>query len=162
MSSLLPQETVVEVCLELVRKSFCFQFWEVVYCQGLERSMAAGRHSAGNHCYFQRMLQACEVMGGCAWAIAWQIWKEKYWSSWRALWAEAKVFDARHLHHSLFCRVPIHALAQVASSLAGGYFCHAFRWLAVKEAFASWVSAPREAFPLEPRACQEMPASFLV
>lgn len=26
--------------------------------------------------------------------IAWQIWKEKYWSSWRALWAEAKVFDA--------------------------------------------------------------------
>ena len=34
---LLPQETVVEVCLELVRKSFCFQFWEVVYCQGLQK-----------------------------------------------------------------------------------------------------------------------------
>ena len=28
----------------------------------------------------------------------------------------AKVFDAHHLHHSLFCLVPIHALAQVASS----------------------------------------------
>lgn len=43
---------------------------------------------------FQRTLQAYEVQGGCAWAMAWWIWKGKYWSSWRALWAEAKVFDA--------------------------------------------------------------------
>lgn len=36
-------------------------------------------------------------------------------------------------------------LAQVASSLAGGYFCHASPWLEVKEASVSWVNAPREA-----------------
>lgn len=40
-------------------------------------------------------------------------------------------------------------LAQMASSLAEGYFCHVFPWLVVKEAFASWVNAPREACRVE-------------
>lgn len=64
MNSHLPQGMVAEVCLELVRKSSCLRFWEVVCCSGLERSMAAGRHSAENYCYFLRRLRVCESVGG--------------------------------------------------------------------------------------------------
>lgn len=40
-------------------------------------------------------------------------------------------------------------LAQVASSLAGGCFFHAFPWSVAKEASVSWVDAPREACRVE-------------
>lgn len=53
-------------------------------------------------------------------------------------------------------------LAQVASSPVGGCFFHVFPWSVVKEAFEPWVNAPREAFPLELRACQKTVVSFLV
>lgn len=33
----LPQGMVAEVCLELVRKSSCLRFWEVVCCSGLQK-----------------------------------------------------------------------------------------------------------------------------
>ena len=40
-------------------------------------------------------------------------------------------------------------LAQVASSLAGGYFCRISPWWVVKEALVSWVNAPRAACRIE-------------
>lgn len=90
------------------------------------------------------------------------ILKEKCWSSWGAVLAGAKVFDVHHLHHSLFCLVPVHAWAQVASSRAGGYSCRVFPRSGVKEALVSWVNGPREAFLLGSGACQKTPVSFLV
>lgn len=53
-------------------------------------------------------------------------------------------------------------LAPVVSSLAADYFCHAFPWKVVKEAFVFWVNAPQEAFLLGWRVCQKRPVSFLL